>query len=150
MIDTRTAPYAALLLRSALGIMFIAHALLKILVFTPEGAVGFFASLGVPGWLAYPTMGAELIGGLLLVTGIHTRIVSLTLVPVLIGSLVLAHGGNGWLFTNENGGWEYPLFLTIAALGLALLGDGAYSAAKLFASKGQALCRRVETSVNAA
>ena len=49
MIDTRTAPYAALLLRLALGGMFLAHGLLKIMVFTPAGTVGFFASLGLPG-----------------------------------------------------------------------------------------------------
>lgn len=127
MIDTRTAPYAALLLRISLGVMFIAHALLKILVFTPAGTAAFFASLGVPGWFAYPTMGAELLGGVLLVAGIQTRVVSLALVPVLIGSIVLVHGGNGWLFSNANGGWEYPLFLTMAALVQAMLGDGAYS-----------------------
>jgi putative oxidoreductase len=145
MIDTRTAPYAALLLRTSLGVMFIAHALLKILVFTPAGTVGFFASLGVPGWFAYPTMGAELIGGVLLVAGIQTRLVSLTLIPVLIGGIVLVHGGNGWLFTNANGGWEYPLFLTMAALTQALLGDGAYSLRSVFARK-QTVHRNVATA----
>ena len=145
MIDTRTAPYAALLLRTSLGVMFIAHALLKILVFTPAGTVGFFASLGVPGWFAYPAMGVELLGGMLLVAGIQTRFVSLALVPVLIGSIVLVHGGNGWLFTNANGGWEYPLFLTMAALVQALLGDGAYSLKTVFTRKEQ-LNRSVATA----
>ena len=135
MIDSRTAPYAAFILRTSLGVMFIAHALLKVLVFTPAGTAGFFASLGVPGWFAYPTMGVELIGGILLVAGIQTRVVSLALVPVLIGSIVLVHGGNGWLFSNANGGWEYPLFLTMAALVQALLGDGAYSVKTIFARK---------------
>ena len=37
------------------------------------------------------------------------------------------HAGNGWLFTNEGGGWEYPVFLTVAAGAVALLGDGAYA-----------------------
>lgn len=132
MIDTRTAPYAALVLRIALGTMFIAHALLKILVFTPAGTVAFFASLGVPGWLAYPTMAAELIGGLLLVAGVRTRVVSLGLLPILIGTIVLAHGGNGWLYTNQGGGWEYSAFLSLAALAQALLGDGAFSAQTRF------------------
>lgn len=145
MIDTRTGPYAALMLRTALGTMFIAHALLKILVFTPVGTVGFFASLGVPGWFAYPTMGAELIGGILLVVGFRTRLVSLCLVPVLIGSIVLVHGANGWLFANEGGGWEYPLFLVIAALAQSLLGDGAYSISSLFAREKQ-VKRRLATT----
>lgn len=126
MTDTRMAPYAALLLRLALGVMFLAHGLLKIMVFTPAGTAGFFASLGLPGWFAYPVMGAEVLGGLLLIAGVQTRYVALALVPVLVGSLWV-HSGNGWLFSSEQGGWEYSLFLTFAALASALLGDGAYS-----------------------
>ncbi|HXK56458.1 MAG TPA: DoxX family membrane protein, partial [Gammaproteobacteria bacterium] len=49
---TQSTAYAALLLRTALGTMFVAHGLLKILVFTPAGTVAFFSSLGVPGWFA--------------------------------------------------------------------------------------------------
>lgn len=52
MLDTRTAPYAALVLRLTLGLLFLAHAGLKIFVFTPSGTAGFFSSLGLPGWLA--------------------------------------------------------------------------------------------------
>lgn len=135
MTHSNNAAYAALVLRVALGTMFIAHALLKVLVFTPEGTVGFFASLGVPGWFAYPVMFAELAGGMMLVAGIQTRVVSLALVPVLLGSIVLVHGSNGWLYTNEHGGWEYSAFLIAASLSLALLGDGAYSARNLLARR---------------
>ena len=135
MTLTNNPDYAALLLRTALGSMFIAHALLKIMVFTPEGTVGFFASLGVPGWFAYPVMFAELAGGMMLIAGIQTRAVSLALVPVLIGIIVLVHAGNGWLYTNEYGGWEYSAFLFVASLAQALLGDGAYSAARLLSRK---------------
>lgn len=126
MIDQKTAPYAALLLRLSLGTMFIAHGLLKILVFTPAGTAGFFASLGLPGWLAYPTIGAEILGGILLIAGVQTRFVALALIPILLGS-IWAHSGFGWLFSNENGGWEYPLFLTVATTAQLLLGDGAYA-----------------------
>lgn len=135
MTHSNNAAYAALVLRVALGTMFIAHALLKVLVFTPEGTVGFFASLGVPGWFAYPVMFAELAGGMMLVAGILTRAVSLALIPVLLGSIVLVHGSNGWLYTNEHGGWEYSAFLIAASLSLALLGDGAYSARNLLARR---------------
>ena len=132
---TQSTAYAALLLRTALGIMFIAHGLLKVLVFTPAGTVGFFESLGVPGWLAYPTMGVELIGGVLLVLGVRTRAVSLALLPVLAGSIVLVHGANGWLYTNEHGGWEYSAFLIAASLAQALLGDGALSLSSAYGRK---------------
>ena len=100
--------YAALLLRVALALMFFAHAWLKIKVFTPAGAVKYFESLGVPGFFAYLTMAAEIVGGTLLLLGIETRWVALLLVPLIAGTIVLVHGKNGWLFTNKDGGWEYP------------------------------------------
>jgi putative oxidoreductase len=131
MIDTRTAPYAALTLRLALGTMFLAHALLKLYVFTLPGTAQFFQSLGLPAALAYLTFAAELVGGLLLLAGIGTRWVALALIPVLLGA-TWAHAGNGWVFSAANGGWEYPAFLTVAALAQALLGDGAYSLAAVF------------------
>lgn len=123
MIDNRTAPYAALLLRLALGVMFLAHGLLKVFVFTLPGTVQFFGSIGLPAALAYFTVFAEIAGGVALLVGWQTRAVSLALVPILLGAL-WAHAGNGWLFTAQNGGWEYPAFLAIAALVQALLGDG--------------------------
>jgi putative oxidoreductase len=131
MIDNRTAPYAALVLRTSLGVMFIAHALLKYLVFTPAGTVKFFESIGLPGPLAYATILAELVGGALILAGLGTRYVAAALIPVLLGA-TWAHAGNGWLFTAQGGGWEYPAFLAVAALVQSLLGDGAYSAKALF------------------
>jgi len=124
MIDSRTAPYAALLLRVSLGAMFIAHGLLKVLVFTVPGTVQFFGSLGLPAIFAYGTIAAEIGGGVLLLLGVGTRWVALALIPVLLGA-TWVHSGNGWLFTAPKGGWEYPLFLTIASAVQALLGDGA-------------------------
>jgi putative oxidoreductase len=126
MIDTKTAPYAAFVLRIALGTMFIAHALLKYAVFTLPGTAKFFESLGLPGPLAYATFFAELVGGALILAGVGTRYVAAVLVPLLLGAL-WAHAGNGWLFTSANGGWEYPAFLAAAAIVQALLGDGKYA-----------------------
>lgn len=134
MFDVRTAPYAALVLRIALGVMFIAHALLKYYVFTLPGTVKFFESLGLPGPLAYFTFWAELIGGTLILAGAWSRWASAALVPLLIGA-TWAHAGNGWLFTAPNGGWEYPAFLTVATLAQALLGDGKFAVSALFPSR---------------
>ena len=126
MIDSRTAPYAAFVLRVALGVMFIAHALLKYAVFTLPGTVKFFESLGLPGPLAYLTFFAELIGGALILAGAGARWASAVLIPVLLGA-TWAHAGNGWLFTAPNGGWEYPAFLAATALVQTLLGDGKFA-----------------------
>jgi len=118
--------YAALLLRLSLGTMFIAHALLKVLVFTVPGTVQFFQSLGLPALLAYVTIAAELVGGALLILGVRTRWVALALVPIMLGA-TWAHVGNGWLFSAPKGGWEYPAFWTITLFVQSLLGDGAYA-----------------------
>ena len=124
MTDLRFAPHAALLLRLALGTMFLAHSLLKLLVFTLPGTAQFFTSLGLPGWLAYTVFPAEALGGIALIFGIQTRWVALGLLPILIGA-TWAHWGNGWMFGYTNGGWEYPLYLTVLALVQAMIGDGA-------------------------
>lgn len=127
MFDSRTTPYAALLLRLALGIMFLAHGLTKLLVFTPAGTAKFFDSIGFTGWLAYPVMAFEIVAGILLIVGVYTRwVAALAAIELFVASSV--HFGNGWTFTNPNGGWEYPIFLTVAAVALALIGGGAYAA----------------------
>jgi putative oxidoreductase len=127
VIDTRTAPYAALVLRIALGVMFVAHSLvLKYFTYGLPGTVQFFESIGLPAALAYFTFWAELLGGLALIAGIATRWVALALVPVLAGA-TWVHLGNGWVFSNPNGGWEYPVFLIVVSLVVALLGDGKYA-----------------------
>jgi putative oxidoreductase len=127
MIDSRTAPYAALVMRVALGIMFVAHGLTKVLVFTPAGTVGYFESIGFPGFLAYPVMAFEVIGGLMLVFGVYARwVAAVAIVQLFVAATV--HFANGWSFTNANGGWEYPIYLSVTALVVALLGDGVFAA----------------------
>ncbi|WP_273808925.1 MULTISPECIES: DoxX family protein [unclassified Pseudomonas] len=126
MIDHRTAPYAALVMRLALGFMFIAHGLTKVFVFTPVGTAAFFDSIGFPGFLAYPVMAFEVIGGVMLVLGVYARwVAALAVIQLFIAATV--HFGNGWSFTNPNGGWEYPIYLSVTALVVALLGDGPFA-----------------------
>lgn len=127
MIDMRTAPYAALLLRLALGVMFLAHDAVKLFVFTPAGTAAYFEKIGLPGPLAYVTMAAELVGGALLIAGLHVRWVALLLLPLMLGTIATVHGANGWMFSRPGGGWEYPAFWSVALVVLALLGDGAHA-----------------------
>jgi len=127
MINTSTAPYAALLLRVSLGIMFLAHVALKLLVFTIPGFVEFFGKLGLPPLLAYGTIALEVIGGIALILGIYAPWIALPLAAEMLGTIVLVHGQNGWLFTNKGGGWEYPAFWAVGLVALFLLGDGAFA-----------------------
>lgn len=124
---TSNTALAALILRVSMGLMFLAHAWLKIAVFTPAGTAGFFESLGLPGPLAYVVILAELLGGLALILGVWTRYVSLALVPILLGSIYTPHGAAGFFFSNEGGGWEFPAFWAVALVVQALLGGGAFA-----------------------
>ena len=129
MIDSRTAPLGALLLRLALGTMFIAHALFKYSDLTLAGTARFFASVGYPAPLAYVVFAAELFGGALLVLGVYARWVALALVPILIGAATV-HWKNGWIFDSRGGGWEFPVFWAVALVVQFLLGDGALALAR--------------------
>lgn len=116
----------ALLSRLALGVMFLSHGLLKWVVFTLPGTAEFFGSLGFPEWTAYIVVPAEVLAGIALIIGYRTRWVALASLPILIGTIV-AHSGNGWLFTSPNGGWEYPVLLTVMAVAVYLLGPGRWA-----------------------
>ncbi|WP_029004245.1 DoxX family protein [Azorhizobium doebereinerae] len=127
MSDSNTAPYAALLLRIALGILFLAHAGLKIFVFTPAGTAAFFGSLGLPGWLAYVTIAWEVLGAVALIVGFLPRLVAVAMIPVLLGAIATVHGPAGFFFTNPKGGWEYLALWIVGLIALALTGDGAFA-----------------------
>src|SRR3954447_12361958 len=127
MIDARLAPYGAFALRAALGGMFVAHAYLKYAVFTVPGVASVLGSVGLPAFLAWPIILAELVGGLAILAGFYGRLASLALLPVLLGALAV-HAPNGWVFNAPSGGWEYPAFLALAAMAHALIGDGAFAA----------------------
>ena len=117
--------YGPTVLRVALGLVFLAHsAYLKLVVYSVPGTVGFFESLGLPAFSAYAVILAEIVGGALLILGIRVREAALALAVVSLGA-TWAHLGAGWVFSNEGGGWEYPLFLAVACIAQALLGPGA-------------------------
>ncbi|PPQ38654.1 DoxX family protein [Rhodopila globiformis] len=125
--DTRTAPYAAPLLRLTLGILFLAHAGLKIFVFTPAGTAAFFGSLGLPPTLGYVTILWELLGAAALILGLWPRIAALALIPIPAGAIATVHGPAGFFFTNPHGGWEFLALWIAALLAPALTGDGAWA-----------------------
>ena len=130
MTQDQLSQTATFMLRVALGIMFLAHSvLLKLYVFTLPGTAQFFQSIGLPGWSAYVVFGMEVVGGTMLVLGVQARWVALLLMPILVGA-VWTHSGNGWVFSNENGGWEYPFYLMLLTFVQFMLGDGAYALVK--------------------
>jgi len=128
MIDTARGSYAALLLRVSLGVLFLMHGVyLKVFVFGMAGMSEGFASMGLPGWFAWIVMLYETIGGIMLILGIYVPLVAAFLGIHMLAATVLGHAANGWLFTNDGGGYEFTLFWAIACFALALLGPGAHA-----------------------
>ena len=122
---SRLESFGPTVLRVALGIVFLAHsAYLKVVVYTMPGTAGYFESIGLPGFTAYVVMLLEVIGGAMLILGVRVREVAAVLAVVALGA-TWAHSGAGWLFSNEGGGYEYPLFLAAACIAQALMGSGA-------------------------
>lgn len=127
---TQNLNYGATITRLSLGVILLAHGLLKVFVFTIPGTVGFFESLGLPAIIAYLTIFGEVAGGAALITGVYTRLTALLSVPILLGA-TWAHAGNGWVFSNEGGGWEFPVLLVVMAIAVAVQGSGAFALKKL-------------------
>jgi putative oxidoreductase len=129
--QSRNVDYGIALLRVSFGAMLIAHSVvLKHFTYTLPGTAQFFESIGLPAALAYAVFWAEAIGGVLLVLGIRARETAAAMLPILIGA-TWAHSGNGWVFSNANGGWEYPLYLVVLAGAQVLLGEGAFALSRL-------------------
>ncbi len=124
------------LLRISLGVMYLTHSIvLKLFTFGLAGTAGYFASIGLPPALAYAVFAAEAVGGGLLLANVATGWVSLALIPVLGGALWV-HSGNGWVFSNAGGGWEYPVFLIVVSVAVALQAFAARVPARMPAKLG--------------
>jgi putative oxidoreductase len=111
----------ALLLRVVLGITFFVHGVSK-LQGGMENTAGWFSSIGIPGFLAYVVAGIELIGGVALIVGLGTRIVSSLMALIMLGAIVKVKLGSGFL-----GGYELDLVLMVIAIYLAINGSSMIS-----------------------
>lgn len=116
--------------RIALGTILLAHGVMKIQVFTIAGTVGYFASIGLPPIVAYLTIFGEVVGGAAILIGVLPRLAAFLSLPILLGA-TWAHSGNGWVFSNANGGWEFPALLCVLAVAVSLLGSGCFAAGNL-------------------
>jgi putative oxidoreductase len=133
----------ALLLRVILGITFFLHGLSKFQGGI-ENTVGFFDSMGIPGFIAYFVATIELVGGIALIAGLGTRIVSFLFVVIMAGALLIVNLSNGFL-----GGYELDLVLMIIALYFVLNGSSWMSLdSKLQFSKNIETDKNVNHSVN--
>ncbi|RJE82602.1 DoxX family protein [Paenibacillus sp. 1011MAR3C5] len=120
-----------LIMRVVIGLIFAGHGAQKLLGWFGgpglKGTGGWFDSIGIkPGVGAAIVIGLfEVSGGLLLALGLWMPIAAALIVIPMIGAIVKVHGKNGlWITQN---GIEYNLILIVVAVGLALIGPGAYA-----------------------
>lgn len=121
-----TRDLALLILRAALGAIFIAHGGQKLFWFGIAGTTEAFTGMGVvlPEITAPAVSIVEFFGGLALVAGLFTRIAATGIAFVMLGAIVMVHLPAGFFLPN---GIEFALMNFAAAVALALLGPGAYS-----------------------
>jgi putative oxidoreductase len=111
------------LVRIVVGAVFVMHGYQKWFMLKPAGTVSMFGSMGMPPSAAYAAMTAELVCGVLLVLGLLTRLAAIPIIVVMTVAILEVHLPHGFFAMNM--GYEYPLTLGVAALGLLLTGSGA-------------------------
>jgi len=127
MNNETASAYGTTVLRLSLGAVFFSHGFfMKLMGFGLAGTAGYFQSIGYPAFFAYLVIFGEIFGGLALLLGFLPRVASILLLPIAIGAIG-QHLGNGWIFSNPGGGWEFPLFLIVGLIAQALLGGGAFA-----------------------
>ncbi|KKK38154.1 oxidoreductase [Mesobacillus campisalis] len=128
------AELGALILRVTLGIIFFIHGLVKFQGGI-ENTVGWFESIGLPGFMAYAVAGIELAGGLALIIGLGTRVVSVLIALIMIGATLKVKLSLGLLGNGQMAGYELDLAFLAMAVYLAINGSKLYSVGQMIVNK---------------
>jgi putative oxidoreductase len=115
-------PLGLLLLRVALGIIFISHGYPKLV--HPANMQGFYVQHGMPGYFVYISGVLEVFGGGLLIVGLFARVAALLLTIEMVVLLWKVNGGGSYLAIRE---YEFSLVLAVACFALATVGAGLIS-----------------------
>ena len=108
-------------IRASIGAIFIVHSLKK---FDPSWQQ-WLINMGIPPELQLPIALVELIGGILLIVGVLTRITASVFSIILLGAIFHIRWENGF-FISE-GGWEWDLVMLAAVLSIIAVGPGKIS-----------------------
>ena len=110
---------AATILRLVLGATFLIHGAAKFQGGI-ENTAGFFENLGLPGFSAYIVALVELVGGIAMVLGVGTRIVSILFAIVLAVAVVKVKLAGGFLGNGQMAGFELDFALLAMSIFLAI------------------------------
>lgn len=122
-------PLGLLILRVAMGVIFIHYGYPKLFVH-PRSSAAWFAHHGFPGYFAYISGVLELFGGLMLIAGLFTRVAALLLAIEMAVALWKVHGLLSDPLAVQN--YQFPLMMGVAAFALATVGAGALSLDQVF------------------
>ena len=117
-----------LLLRSGVGVVFLAHGITK--VGSLSGTMNFFASIGLPSWMAYGVTFVETTGAAALMLGVLPRLAGGALAAVMVGAISLVKFKTGFI-----GGFELELLLLLSTLAIVFSGAGKYSLDRFFTAR---------------
>lgn len=125
------------LVRMVVGLVFVLHGAQKLFVYHYAGVAEMFAHMGIPapGISAALAIAAELGGGLLLLTGLYTRLAAIPVAFTMVVAIAEVHLRAG--FFAQNGGFEYPLTLLVATIALMVGGSGAFGVDGWLARRGR-------------
>ena len=124
----------AVILRIILGVMFFIHGVVKFQGGI-ENTAGWFGSIGLPSFMAYAVASLEVIGGILLVAGLGTRIISSLFVLLMLGAIIKVKLAAGFLGNGKMAGYELELAYLTMSLFLVINGSSQFSIAHLFEKK---------------
>ncbi|WP_261130131.1 DoxX family protein [Bacillus sp. Marseille-Q3570] len=117
---------SSLILRVILGLTFFIHGLAKFQGGI-ENTVGWFGSIGLPGFLAYGVALLELVGGIALVLGLFSRVISVLFALLMVGAIFKVKLAAGFLGNGQMAGYELDLALLAMAVAVAINHSKAYS-----------------------
>lgn len=112
-------PLGLLLLRLALGVIFISHGYPKLTY--PNAMHGMFVQHGLPAYFVTIAAVLEVFGGGLIILGFMTRIAALLLAMEMAVAIWKVHSVGGLMAVHN---YEFPLALAAACFALATVGAG--------------------------
>jgi putative oxidoreductase len=130
MFNGKFQSFGLAVLRIVVGIVFFAHGYQKFFKYGFHGVAGMFGHMGIPlpAVAAVVVMVVEFVGGILLITGLATRLPAAFLAIDMLVAILLVHAKGGFF---NPAGVEFPLTLLAACICLALSGGGAASLKRL-------------------